>query len=109
MKNVRKSLITTILGFMFIIAGVASVFVSTSMTWWDASIVIGIGIMLIFSPDTLILKAGMLLNKQKETVQNIENVVVPEEPLIEEKPHVELIKAKSGTKKKSNVKSSKKD
>lgn len=104
MKNVSKSLITSTLGFIFILAGIASVFFNDTMTWWDASIVLGIGVLLIFSPDTLITKVGMLFTKQKETIQVIEEVVAPfEEPLIEEAPHVELIKAKSGTKKKSNA------
>lgn len=104
MKNLTKSLITSILGIAFIIAGVASVFVNSSMTWWDASIVIAIGVLLIFSPDTFILKAGLLFSKQKETIGVIEEVVTPDqEPLIVEEPHVELIKAKSGTKKKSNA------
>lgn len=104
MKNATKSLITSTLGLLFILAGVASVFLNETMTWWDASIVIAIGVLLIFSPDTVILKASLLFTKQKESIGVIEEVMTPAaEPLIEEEPYVEVVKAKSGPKKKNNV------
>lgn len=44
---------TTALGFILIGASIASVFVK-GLSWSDASFGIGIGLVLIFSPDTIL-------------------------------------------------------
>lgn len=44
---------TTSLGFILIAASIASVFVK-GLSWSDASFGIGIGLVLIFSPDTIL-------------------------------------------------------
>lgn len=46
---------TTALGLVLIIASIASVFVK-SVTWSDAVFGIGAGLVLIFSPDTILTK-----------------------------------------------------
>jgi FtsH-binding integral membrane protein len=51
-KNV-KAWKTTTLGIILIVASIASVFVQ-SVSWSDASFGIGIGLVLIFSPDTIL-------------------------------------------------------
>ena len=50
-KNVKEWKTTT-LGIILIVASIASVFVQ-SVSWSDASFGIGIGLVLIFSPDTI--------------------------------------------------------
>lgn len=44
---------TTALGIILIVASIASVFVK-GLSWSDASFGIGIGLVLIFSPDTIL-------------------------------------------------------
>lgn len=51
-KNI-KAWKTTALGFILIAASIASVFVK-GLSWADASFGIGIGLVLIFSPDTIL-------------------------------------------------------
>lgn len=46
---------TTALGLVIIIASIVSVFLK-SVTWADASFGIGIGVVLIFSPDAILSK-----------------------------------------------------
>lgn len=46
---------TTALGLVLIIASIVSVFLK-SVTWADASFGIGIGVVLIFSPDAILSK-----------------------------------------------------
>lgn len=62
-KNVYKSWRTTLLGIVIIIAAIVSVFVTTAITWFDASIGIGIGLALCFAPDILIKKITTLFKK----------------------------------------------
>lgn len=52
LKNL-KAWKTTALGIILIIASILSVFVK-SVSWSDASFGIGIGLVLIFSPDTIL-------------------------------------------------------
>jgi hypothetical protein len=52
LKNL-KAWKTTALGFILILASILSVFVK-SVSWSDASFGIGIGLVLIFSPDTIL-------------------------------------------------------
>lgn len=51
-KNI-KAWKTTALGFIIIVASIASVFVK-GLSWSDASFGIGIGLILTFSPDTIL-------------------------------------------------------
>jgi hypothetical protein len=51
-KNL-KAWKTTALGIILIVASILSVFVK-SVSWSDASFGIGIGLVLIFSPDTIL-------------------------------------------------------
>lgn len=51
-KNL-KAWKTTALGIILILASILSVFVN-SVSWSDASFGIGIGLVLIFSPDTIL-------------------------------------------------------
>lgn len=51
-KNL-KAWKTTALGIILIVASIASVFVK-GLSWSDASFGIGIGLVLIFSPDTIL-------------------------------------------------------
>ena len=51
-KNI-KAWKTTTLGIILIVASIASVFVK-GLSWSDASFGIGIGLVLIFSPDTIL-------------------------------------------------------
>lgn len=51
-KNI-KAWKTTALGIILIAASIASVFVK-GLSWADASFGIGIGLVLIFSPDTIL-------------------------------------------------------
>jgi hypothetical protein len=51
-KNL-KAWKTTTLGIILIVASILSVFVK-SVSWSDASFGIGIGLVLIFSPDTIL-------------------------------------------------------
>jgi hypothetical protein len=51
-KNL-KAWKTTTLGIILIVASIVSVFVK-SVSWSDASFGIGIGLVLIFSPDTIL-------------------------------------------------------
>ena len=46
---------TTVLGLVIILASIASVFVK-GLSWADASFGIGIGVVLIFSPDSILTK-----------------------------------------------------
>ena len=64
-KNIRTGWITTILGLVIFTASVASVFFAEGITWWDASIGLGIGLSLIFTPDTLIKKLSGLISKNQ--------------------------------------------
>jgi hypothetical protein len=52
LKNL-KAWKTTALGIILILASILSVFVK-SVSWSDASFGIGIGLVLIFSPDTIL-------------------------------------------------------
>jgi hypothetical protein len=52
LKNL-KAWKTTALGIILIVASILSVFVK-SVSWSDASFGIGIGLVLIFSPDTIL-------------------------------------------------------
>jgi hypothetical protein len=60
LKN-YKAWKTTALGMTIIVASMASVFVKESLTWSDAAIGIAIGLMLVFSPDTILDKIMKLL------------------------------------------------
>ena len=51
-KNLKECK-TTALGIILIVASIASVFVK-GLSWSDASFGIGIGLVLIFSPDTIL-------------------------------------------------------
>lgn len=51
-KNL-KAWKTTTIGIILIVASIASVFVK-GLSWSDASFGIGIGLVLIFSPDTIL-------------------------------------------------------
>jgi hypothetical protein len=51
-KNLKEWKTTT-LGIILILASIASVFVK-GLSWSDASFGIGIGLVLIFSPDTIL-------------------------------------------------------
>jgi len=48
---------TTLLGLVIIVASIASVFVK-GLSWSDASFGIGIGLVLIFSPDSILSRFG---------------------------------------------------
>jgi len=52
LKNL-KAWKTTVLGIILILASILSVFVK-SVSWSDASFGIGIGLVLIFSPDSIL-------------------------------------------------------
>lgn len=54
-KNILKSWITTIAGIIVILSVIASIFFVPNITWWPEGFVgISIGVILLFSPDTLI-------------------------------------------------------
>jgi membrane associated rhomboid family serine protease len=55
-KNVKQWK-TTALGIILIVASIASVFIK-SVSWSDAVFGIGIGLVLIFSPDSILSKFG---------------------------------------------------
>jgi hypothetical protein len=55
-KNVKQWK-TTALGIILIVASIASVFIK-SVTWSDAVFGIGIGLVLMFSPDSILSKFG---------------------------------------------------
>lgn len=72
MKRIIKDWKTTVLGIVVTLAAVFSVFYVESVTWTDASLGICIGILLAFSPDTLISKIESFLkiksNESKNTM-----------------------------------------
>jgi membrane associated rhomboid family serine protease len=55
-KNIKQWK-TTALGIILIVASIASVFIK-SVTWSDAVFGIGIGLVLMFSPDSILSKFG---------------------------------------------------
>lgn len=83
-NNAYKSIKTTILGLIVIIAAVASIFFSDGMSWWDASVGIAIGLALIFAPDSVLNRLNTLFTKSKNLPDAIqENVgAIPQEPPI---------------------------
>lgn len=64
--NLTKSWKTTLIGSVILMAAIISVFVSNSITWMDASIGIGIGLALLFAPDSLIKRISSLFSKKNE-------------------------------------------
>jgi hypothetical protein len=45
---------TTLIGTILLIAAIVSVFLVDNINWFDASIAIGLGLALMFSPDNII-------------------------------------------------------
>lgn len=83
-KNVYKSIKTTILGLIVIIAAVASIFFSDGMSWWDASVGIAIGLALIFTPDSILNRLNTLFTKSKnlpDAIQENVGAVIKESPV----------------------------
>lgn len=83
-NNAYKSIKTTILGLIVIIAAVASIFFSDGMSWWDASVGIAIGLALIFAPDTILNRLNTLFTKSKnlpDAIQENVGAVVQESPI----------------------------
>lgn len=83
-NNAYKSIKTTILGLIVIIAAVASIFFSDGMSWWDASVGIAIGLALIFAPDSILNRLNILFNKSKnlpDAIQENVGAVVQESPI----------------------------
>jgi hypothetical protein len=63
MKNIYKSWKTTLLGIVLIASGIGYVFINLSPDYILMSILIGVGIGLLFVPDSVI---ELLKNKSKE-------------------------------------------
>lgn len=57
LKNVKKGVITTLIGLVFMIGAPISVFTLEKVTWTEAGGAILIGLALVFSPDELIKKS----------------------------------------------------
>ena len=68
MKNVTRGWKTTLIGLGLMAASVISVFTTKgTIGWMDASIGIGIGLALVFCPDSLLTKIMSLLpNRSKK-------------------------------------------
>jgi len=64
MKNIIKSWKTSLIGLVIIISSIISVFTNKAITWADASISLTIGIVLLFSPDTMINKISTVFTKK---------------------------------------------
>jgi hypothetical protein len=64
MKNIYKSWKTTLLGVILIAAGLAYVFVNQAPDYIVMGLLVGVGILLVFSPDTII----DVLNKKSKTL-----------------------------------------
>jgi len=64
MKNIIKSWKTSLIGLVIIISSIISVFTNEAITWADASISLTIGIVLLFSPDTMINKISTVFTKK---------------------------------------------
>lgn len=64
MKNIIKSWKTSLIGLVIIISSIISVFTNETITWADASISLTIGIVLLFSPDTMINKISTVFTKK---------------------------------------------
>jgi hypothetical protein len=64
MKNVIKSWKTTLLGVILIASGLAYVFVNQTPDYIVMGLLVGVGILLVFSPDTII----DVLNKKSKTL-----------------------------------------
>jgi hypothetical protein len=62
-SNVSKGIVTTVIGVVILTASVVSIFMANGITWTDASIGIGIGLALMFAPDTIISTVTELFKK----------------------------------------------
>lgn len=62
-NNLVKSWKTTLIGSILLIAAIVSVFLVDNITWIDASIAIGIGLTLMFSPDNIISRLTSIFKK----------------------------------------------
>ena len=66
-KNVTKSWRTTLLGVVVIAAAIVSVFVVEGITWFpDASLGVGLGTLLLLSPDRFVTAFYRMLKKYDE-------------------------------------------
>lgn len=84
-NNVTKGWKTTVVGLVILGAAVASVFLTSSVNWFDASIGIGIGLALVFAPDTIISRVSDLFKRDESPLNHVPDAPpAPQNPQLPE-------------------------
>jgi hypothetical protein len=65
--NLVKSWKTTVIGLVVLAAALTSIFIVDNINWFDASIGVGIGLALMFSPDSILKRISSLISKNNNT------------------------------------------